>query len=281
MEEVLELWLENHEVRKKFHSLPVIVLWAFWLARNTTIFNVVTWTPVQIYYKILSTYEHLRWTKAKPHRSVSLLPPDLDFPRGFFNEASTDNPENSGAGGRFMLGRDKDISFRYGTGLGTKNEAEIKAALILMTLAIENRMEALSIYGDSKLVISWLKGEYQANNIFLKAKIDRAKEIAQSFPRIQLNHIFRENNKDEDLEGKEATKPKAGSLQVCLFQTDQDPVLENRRALRAERSFILYAHCGLICNRFVNQSYMLKPVIETTKDAALLIDIALPCLQKE
>ena len=76
--------------------------------------------------------------------------------------------------------------------LGTNNEVEIKTALILLTLAIKNRVEASSIYGDSKLVITLLKGEYQPNNIFLKEKIDGAKEIAQSFQRILFNHIFGE-----------------------------------------------------------------------------------------
>jgi len=50
------------------------------------------------------------------------------------------------------------IKFEHGLGSALNNFVEIKATSIIMILDLEEGLRNLNIYGDSLLVIKWLKG---------------------------------------------------------------------------------------------------------------------------
>jgi hypothetical protein len=58
------------------------------------------------------------------------------------------------------------------------------------------------VFGDSKLVISWMEGRIAIENLFFQNNIREAKEISGSLSSISYSHIFRGKNKDADLLSK-------------------------------------------------------------------------------
>jgi len=52
----------------------------------------------------------------------------------------------------------------------------------------------LQIYGDSLLVIQWLKGEYEMRNFILQSLLDEINGILPVFNDISFHHVYRERN---------------------------------------------------------------------------------------
>ena len=58
-----------------------------------------------------------------------------------------------------LLGN-QNFSFRAGLGIGTSNYATLCALKLLFTLARENHISKIQIFGDSQLVINWPNGKF-------------------------------------------------------------------------------------------------------------------------
>lgn len=78
------------------------------------------------------------------------------------------------------------------------NYAEFMALRFHLQCALEKNVKHLRIFGDSSLVVNWMKGIIQLSNITLKIIGDQLKEVANFFESITFTHIYRELNVEVD-----------------------------------------------------------------------------------
>jgi ribonuclease HI len=78
----------------------------------------------------------------------------------------------------------------------TNNQAEYEALLRELQYLKEAKAISVEIYGDSKLVIKQLNGQYECKNDISRNYYDECKEILKSFQLVILQHIPREHNED-------------------------------------------------------------------------------------
>ena len=80
------------------------------------------------------------------------------FSLGYFDGSTAGDPKICGAGGNLFISDGHFFSFKYGLGSGTNNFVEIYALKLLLSLARDNHIDKIQIFGDSQLVINWAKG---------------------------------------------------------------------------------------------------------------------------
>jgi ribonuclease HI len=76
----------------------------------------------------------------------------------------------------------------------TNNQAEYEALLRGLQYLKEAKTILVEIYGDSKLVIKQLNGQYECRNDILSNYYEGCKEILKSFQLVIVQHIPREHN---------------------------------------------------------------------------------------
>ncbi|MDD4151044.1 MAG: ribonuclease HI family protein [Candidatus Gracilibacteria bacterium] len=118
----------------------------------------------------------------------------------FTDGGSRGNPGNAGIGVYITDEHGNEIEKRYkNLGIKTNNEAEYTAVHLAVNRAIEIGAKEISLFADSKLVVSQLNGEW-------KIKEERLKEIKKSIDELIINSsikisftwIPREQNKEAD-----------------------------------------------------------------------------------
>ena len=84
----------------------------------------------------------------------------------FFDGASKGNPGKDGAGGFiFYPGGNLEMSFSWGVGQTTNNQAEIYALLKACQLAKAAGHNNIQIFGDSEIIIKVLNFDSMFNNL--------------------------------------------------------------------------------------------------------------------
>jgi ribonuclease HI len=78
----------------------------------------------------------------------------------------------------------------------TNNQAEYEALLRGLQYWKEAKAISVEIYGDSKLVIKQLNGQYECRNDILRNYYEECKETMKSFQLVILQHIPREHNEE-------------------------------------------------------------------------------------
>lgn len=76
----------------------------------------------------------------------------------------------------------------------TNNEAEYQALIIGLQLALEMRIKAIQIYGDSRLVIGQLTTEYEVRKPELSPFCRQAQSLFDQFHDSSISHIPRQEN---------------------------------------------------------------------------------------
>jgi len=76
----------------------------------------------------------------------------------------------------------------------SNNIAEYNALLIGLQLAHEMRVRYLEAYGNSKLIVNQVKGEYKAQHEDLVSYHHAVIKIANSFDGFYINHVSRFQN---------------------------------------------------------------------------------------
>jgi hypothetical protein len=90
------------------------------------------------------------------------------FPWAFFDGASQGTPPRGGAGGILHLSMFHSISFKDGVGQASNNLCELMALKLVLMLAWEHGVTHIQIFGDSLLVIQWMKQELVLRNFMLQ-----------------------------------------------------------------------------------------------------------------
>ena len=78
----------------------------------------------------------------------------------------------------------------------TNNQAEYRALIKGLQLLKEAMAVAVEIFGDSKLVINQLIGQYECKNDTLREYFEECKELLKNFQLVTLHHIPREHNEE-------------------------------------------------------------------------------------
>ncbi|HPL93068.1 MAG TPA: reverse transcriptase-like protein [bacterium] len=97
-------------------------------------------------------------------------------------------------------------TFKEYIGEATNNQAEYRALLKGLALAIEKGVKFLKLNMDSELVIKHLTGEYAVKDEQLKKYYDEAIVLLQKFEDVPKRHVKREFNKVADSLVNEAIK---------------------------------------------------------------------------
>ena len=122
----------------------------------------------------------------------------------YFDGASRSNPGPASYGGVIYitepispLHRELDSYYKY-IGKATNNEAEYMAALYGIKKAISLNIRNLKVFGDSKLIIEQIKGNWKCKSANLKPIHAEIKKLLHNFNTIEFAHVYRKNNKRAD-----------------------------------------------------------------------------------
>ena len=124
----------------------------------------------------------------------------------YFDGASRSNPGPASYGGVFYENGVERYTYKEYIGSTTNNVAEYKGLLNGLLFAQEKNITHLEVYGDSKLVIEQVTGNWQIRSPLLKP-IHReisALLATKPFDTITFQHVYRKNNKRADELANEA-----------------------------------------------------------------------------
>lgn len=119
--------------------------------------------------------------------------------------ASSGNPGPAGIGAVIKVG-EKQYEISRFIGIATNNMAEYHAVISALEVAKREGAEDVEIYLDSELVVKQLRGEYRVKNEGLKPLYNRAVSLLNSFNRVSISHVPREENRKADALAKSAVK---------------------------------------------------------------------------
>ena len=146
MEACLQTWCLNKDLNI-IRSLPIIVLWFIWKARNQSCFEDFLSLPFQVSSLCLGLLRSI------PHGNIVIKTRlvvaesiDKTFPWGYFDGLALGNPKLCGAGGIIYFSEGHYISFKAGLGNGINNHAELLGIKLLLKLTLENHNQNTSFW---------------------------------------------------------------------------------------------------------------------------------------
>lgn len=83
-------------------------------------------------------------------------------------------------------------------GACTNNEAEYRALILGLTLAMDSGSTVLNCFLDSELIVRQLTGVYKVKNENMKKFWEEVKSLEKNFSSVTYTHVRREKNKDAD-----------------------------------------------------------------------------------
>ncbi len=83
-------------------------------------------------------------------------------------------------------------------GYATNNQAEYRAIIAGLEMAISMGIEQVNMRADSELVVRQINGSYRVKNTALKPLYQRVKQLQGQLKEFSINHIPRQRNKEAD-----------------------------------------------------------------------------------
>jgi hypothetical protein len=77
----------------------------------------------------------------------------------------------------------------------SNNFVELMSLKLLLLFAVENNVSSLQIFGDSMLVISWIRKSQRCHNIILAPLLEEVFIILVSFDEYSIRHVYREQTR--------------------------------------------------------------------------------------
>ncbi len=117
----------------------------------------------------------------------------------FIDGASRGNPGPAGVGVVILDsdGNVLDEGFRF-LGERTNNQAEYEALILGLTKVKEIGPSRATIHSDSELLVKQMRGEFRIKNEALKPLFQKAADLFDSIPDIEIVYIPRGENKRAD-----------------------------------------------------------------------------------
>jgi ribonuclease HI len=123
----------------------------------------------------------------------------------WFDGCCLGNPGPMGAGAVVQTDRERKV-LRKPFGRGTNNQAEYHGLVLGLRHALAMDADAVTVHGDSQLVLRQLSGEYAVKAPGLKALHEEAKGLLQRFSAVKLEWVPREENAEADQASRDALR---------------------------------------------------------------------------
>ncbi|XP_024028609.1 uncharacterized protein K02A2.6-like [Morus notabilis] len=149
----------------------------------------------------------------------------------------------------------------------SNNEVEYEALIAELRLASHLKIEMLSVFSDSQLVVTQVKEEYQARGEKMGAYLRKVKEELVKFKNYEILQIPRTENANVDALAKLASSRESDTLGVVPIEELEQPTIEEKvKALIVQRCLddaeaqkVLHEiHEGVYGNHTGEQSLALK-----------------------
>ncbi|XP_024018842.1 uncharacterized protein LOC112090833 [Morus notabilis] len=117
------------------------------------------------------------------------------------------------------------VRFKFKT---SNNEVEYEALIAGLRLASHLKIEKLSVFSDSQLVIGQVKEEYQARGEKMGAYLRKVKEELVKFKNYEILQIPRTENANADTLAKLASSRESDTLDVVPIEELERPTIEEK-----------------------------------------------------
>lgn len=117
----------------------------------------------------------------------------------YFDGGSRGNPGPAGWGA-YIVNDDGTVLAELSGALGvaTNNVAEYNGLIAALQWAADHDVRAMSVKGDSLLLVEQMRGNYKVKNEGLKPLHMRARMLVMQIGNVSFAHVPREKNKDAD-----------------------------------------------------------------------------------
>ncbi len=116
----------------------------------------------------------------------------------FCDGASRSNPGDASIGVSISFDGKEIHTISREIGIATNNEAEYQALIDGLNYCIENSINEVDVFLDSKLVIEQVNKNYKVKAHNLKEFNSQVENMIKEFKYIEFNHVYREDNKRAD-----------------------------------------------------------------------------------
>jgi len=205
----LEYWFASTAISDPIRYTPIFIFWHLWLLRNQCIFE--NCIPLASALIIKIEYILALFPVPQYKKKIRLIGPQPIhvYPVGYFDGAAQRNL--GGAGFVIYISETHYYCFSVGCGNGSNTRTELLALWSLLRTVILMGLPIKMIFGDSMVVISWVKRRSALNIPTLKHWCDEIFAMLHFVPSVTFNHIFREHNILADELSKKALSLDMGS----------------------------------------------------------------------
>ena len=116
----------------------------------------------------------------------------------FCDGASRSNPGDASIGVSILFDGKEVHAISKKIGIATNNEAEYQALIDGLNFCIDNSIKEIGVFLDSNLVVEQVNKNYKVKAENLKVLNSKVDELIEEFNFIEINHVYREENKRAD-----------------------------------------------------------------------------------
>ena len=116
----------------------------------------------------------------------------------FCDGASRSNPGDASIGVSILLDGKEVHAISKKIGIATNNEAEYQALIDGLNFCIDNSIKEIDVFLDSNLVVEQVNKNFKVKAGNLKVLNSKVDDLIQEFNFIEINHVYREENKRAD-----------------------------------------------------------------------------------
>jgi ribonuclease HI len=83
------------------------------------------------------------------------------------------------------------VSFKIkmGFGAGTNNFAELMSLKLLLLFAKEKNVNSIQVFGDSQMVVKWVRNLQQCHNILLLPILEEDQRLVATFDTFDIHRV--------------------------------------------------------------------------------------------
>jgi len=204
-------WLEQPMAPK---SLPALISWQIWNARNRAIFESHPPTLQVVLQKVLVTFNWKQPSQSPLKLNVYALHCLEGYTVACFDGAAMASGGCCGARGLFKTHPSRITFWFLNCGAGTNNRAELLGLWAALYLASAWSISHLYVLGDSRIIIDWISQKSKLQSVHNDNWMDKTLELAKTFTDVSFHHIPRSLNRQADALSKRALKGAVGCLTI-------------------------------------------------------------------
>ena len=116
----------------------------------------------------------------------------------FCDGASRSHPGAASIGISILLDGKEVHTISKKIGIATNNEAEYQALIDGLNYCVDNSIKEIQVFLDSNLVVEQVNKNFKVKAGNLKVLNSKVDDLIQEFNFIEINHVYREENKRAD-----------------------------------------------------------------------------------